>query len=103
MLVTLGLTPQALCWRLLRRLILLPTIHVPARIYPLPFAQHEDFSDSAGLINSLAAALQLVRIGRLDHGSKTKHLNFGFGKLELDELAPALRKLRRAVENRLAV
>jgi hypothetical protein len=33
-----------------------------ARIYPLPFAQHEDLSDAAGLVDSLAAGLQLVRI-----------------------------------------
>ena len=76
---------------------------MPAGIYPLAFAQHEDFCDAAGAVDVLAARLQLVRIVRVDDRGKTKHLNFGFGKLKLDELAAALRKFRRAVENRLAV
>lgn len=47
-------------------LILFSTI-MPAWIFPLPFAQHEDVSDAAGLGDALAAGLQLVRIVRVDH------------------------------------
>ena len=41
-------------------LILLPAVHMPARIYPLPFAQHEDFGDAAGLGGALAPGFKLV-------------------------------------------
>ena len=41
-------------------LILSPAIHMPAGIYPFPFAQHEYFSDAAGLVDPLAGGLELV-------------------------------------------
>ena len=74
-------------------LILFPAVHVPARIYPLPFAQHEDLGDAAGLGGALAAGLQLVRIVRVHHSSVAINLDFGFGKLELEKLAAALCEL----------
>jgi len=76
---------------------------MPAWIYPLPFAQHEDLSDAAGLGDMLAASLQLVRVVRVDNGGGAIDLDFGFGKLEFDQLATTLRKLRRTVKNCLAV
>ena len=48
--------------------LLFPVIHMPTRIHPLPFAQHEYLGDPAGLLVALAACLQLVRIVRVDHG-----------------------------------
>jgi len=39
------------------RLRLFSVIHVPARIHPLPVAQHEDFGDAATLLEPLAAGL----------------------------------------------
>src|SRR5882762_3884504 len=83
--------------------ILFPAIHMPARIYPLPFAQNKDLSDAAGLGDMLAASLQLVRVVRVDNGGGAIDLDFGFRKLEFDQLAATLRKLRRTVKNCLAV
>jgi len=40
-------------------LLLFPAVHMPAWIYPLAFAQHEDFGYAAGLIGALAAGFQL--------------------------------------------
>src|SRR6266850_1355115 len=59
----------------------LPTIHVPARIYPLPFAEYKDFGDAAGLVDVLAAGLEFVRVVRIDDCGETVNLDFGFGKL----------------------
>ncbi len=53
---------QTICHGYAVKLILLPAVHVPAGIYPLPFAQHEDFGDAAGLVDVLAAGIQLVRV-----------------------------------------
>src|SRR5207245_4181660 len=76
---------------------------MPARIYPLPFAQHEDLSDAAGLVDSPAACLQFVRIIRVHHSGVAINLDFGFGKLELEKLAAAFCELGRAIKNRLTV
>jgi len=73
---------------------------MPAGIYPLPFAQHEDLCDAAGLVDSLAAGLKLVRIVGVHHRGVAINLNFGFGKLELEKLAAAFCELGRAVKNR---
>ena len=70
---------------------------MPAGIYPLPFAVDEDFGDAAGLVEVLAPGFQLVRIVRINHRGGAINLDFGFGKLELDEFAAPLRKLRGAI------
>lgn len=44
------------------KLILLPTIHVPARIHPLSFPVDEDFGHPAGVRAALAALFQIVRV-----------------------------------------
>jgi hypothetical protein len=44
-----------------------PTVHMSARIYPLPFAQPEDLGDAAGLVDVLAARFQFVRIVQVHH------------------------------------
>jgi hypothetical protein len=54
---------------------------MPARIYPLPFAQHEDLSDAAGLVDSLAAGLKLVGIVGVNRSGVAINLDCGFGKL----------------------
>ena len=81
----------------------LPTIHVPAGIHPLPFAIDEDFGDATRAVDVLAAGVELICIVGVDHGSVAIDLNFGFRKLEFHEFAATLRKLHRAVENRLTV
>src|SRR3989440_9287243 len=78
-------------------------VHMPAGIYPLPFAEHKDFSDAAGLVDALAAGFQFVRIVGVYDCGEAVDLDFGFGKFELEELAAALCKVSRAVENRLAL
>jgi hypothetical protein len=45
--------------------ILLPTIHMPARIYPLPFTQHEDLSDAAGMEQSAKGKEQSLQVSLL--------------------------------------
>src|SRR5713226_5926055 len=80
-----------------------PAIHVPARIYPLPFAQHEYLGDPAGLLIALAGGLQLIRIVRVHHRSISVDLNFGLWKLELDKPTAASCEPRRALEDRVAI
>ena len=76
---------------------------MPTGIYPLAFAQHEDFSHPAGVVDPLAAGLELIRIVGVHDRSQAINLDFGFGKLKLQKLASAFCKLGRAVKNCLAV
>src|SRR5436309_15114417 len=78
-----------------------PAVHVPSGIYPLSFTRYAGFGDTAGLVGVLAASLQFVRIIRVHHRGGAINLDFGFGKLALNEFAAALRKIHCAVENRL--
>ena len=53
----MGLSPGSSCCS-----SLLPAVHVPTGIDPLPIAQHEDFRDSSGAVKVLAADFQLIDI-----------------------------------------
>jgi hypothetical protein len=54
---------------------LFSAIHVPSWVYPLPVTQHLHLGDTTVLADALAAALELVRIVRVDHGWR---LTFSF-------------------------
>ena len=58
---------------------------MPAGIYPLAFAQHEDLCDAADLVDVLAAGFEFVSVVRAGDCGEAIDLNFGFGKLEFDK------------------
>ncbi len=63
---------------------------MPARIYPLPFAQHKDLSDAAGVVDVLAAGLQLVRIVALRISQTPKLVRLYFSNSFLNQRARSL-------------
>src|SRR5262249_24089390 len=78
------LPPATIFHRYAVMICLLPAVHVPAGIEPLPIAHDKDLCHPAGVSTTLAAGFQFVGITRVNPRGHAVHLNLRLRKFKFD-------------------
>src|ERR1700691_5194051 len=78
-------------------------LHMPSRIHPRIFAEHEYFGDPPGERRALAALFQFVEIRRIDDGDAAVALNFSSWERQAHPCRAAFREPRCARQGTAAV